>query len=470
MDEKRTYTVKEFDYLVSSTGARFLSSSVSSFTILPDAIFDELIEYLLSSVKEEGKQLFRVMKLSSNAHFGKAIQLQNYVGIIELPRSKKRIEILPKIYSGNAEVGSIREIKQILLSMLSSLKDFPLLHLGEASLDLKKLSLYEVFIRIFLDRVLDLSKRGLKSDYLEVTENSSSFRGHLNVPLHIKYNSAHDERFYIIHEEYSLSRPENRILKSAILKLLKVTEDAENAFLAKRALIYFDEVAQSLDFESDYRRIQFDSSNQGYLGVIQWAMVFLRNQSFSIFGGGTNGQSLLFPMDRIFEQYIASQIARLIRLHNKKYGTHYRFVSQESNKYLFDVPKSFKIRPDLKLDQEGCETILLDTKWKILSDKKPKNNISQSDMYQMYAYSKRYHATDVYLLYPAAPSTPFIQNREFLANDPMLTTRIRLEFLDVPNIVTTSKKGLNSSPNCLYQFLLQFIKTDEDKRKTIVTV
>ena len=468
MSNRKTYTVKEFDRLVSETGARFISNISNDVTVISDSDFDDLQDYLLTSIKEEGKQLFKVLKISSHAHYGKTIQLQNYVGIIELPKSKTRIEVLPKIYSGNAEISEIGDIKNILLSMLSALKDFPVLELGHASLDVRKLSLYEVFIRIFLGRVLELAKKGLRSDYVEVTENINRFKGRLDMPLQIKHNAAHSERFYVRHDEYSLSRPENKILKLAIKKLLSKTEDAENAFLAKRTLIYFDEVEESLDYESDYRHISFDSSNQGYLGVIQWAMVFLRNKSFSIFGGDTNGQALLFPMDKLFEQFVASQAAKLINAHNKKYGTHYRFVSQESAKYLFDVPKSFKLRPDIKV--EGDQSILLDTKWKILTDKKPRNNISQSDMYQMYAYSKRYNASLVYLLYPESASSHAITDTEYEASTDPLKTHISLRFLDLKNMNDHSNKNLLAEDNGLYSLLLQFLSKEAGAGITITTV
>ena len=468
MSNRITYTVKEYDRLVSETGARFISDAPNNVTKLSDSDFDDLVEYLLSSVKEEGKQLFKIIKLSSHSHYGKTIQLQNYVGIIELPKSKNRIEVLPKIYSGNADDFDKKQLKMLLLSMLSTLKDFPVLELGNASLDIKELSLYEVFVRIFLGRVLELAKKGLRSDYLEVTENLNCYKGRLEMPMHIKYNAAHSERFYVRHDEYSLSRPENRILKLAIKKLLSNTEDAENAFLAKRTLIYFDEVEESVDYESDYRRISFDSSNQGYLGVIQWAMVFLRNKSFSIFGGDTNGQALLFPMDKLFEQYVASQVAKLINAHNKKYRTHYRFVSQKSTEFLFDIPKSFKLCPDIKVD--GNQSVLLDTKWKILTDKKPKNNISEADMYQMYAYSKRYNASLVYLLYPQSPWSHLITNTEYEASRDPLKTHISLHFLNLKNMYDHSKKNYLADDNDLYSLLLQFLSKEAGAGFSITTV
>ncbi|NLD05712.1 MAG: restriction endonuclease, partial [Synergistaceae bacterium] len=55
--------------------------------------------------------------------------------------------------------------------------------------------------------------------------------------------------------------------------------------------------------------------------------------------------------------------------------------------------------PDIVLEFGG-HTVVLDTKWKILSDNYRNRGISQSDMYQMYAYSKKYEADSIILVYP----------------------------------------------------------------------
>lgn len=466
---RRTYQVKEFDYLAPETAEKFYRGDKSHICFVNDEDFSLLKEYLLTSVADEGKQLFQTAKLAVHAKWGEVVQLKNYVGMIELSNGS-RIEILPKIYNKDAEINNPDQIKVLLLKMLSTLKDFPLvLDLGEATLNLQNLSLYEIFIHIYLNRILELTKLGLRSDYTELEESLPSFRGRLKVTDQIRVNHSHAERFYVQHDEYTMSRPENRIIKTTLDKLIRVTEDQENKFLARKLLNFFDEVPMSADFEIDYRRINFDNSNIGYLGAIQWSMVFLRNKSFSIFGGESNGQSLLFPMDRIFERYIASQINRLIRLHNETYGTKYRFVSQEATKYLFDVPKAFKIKPDIKIT--GTDNIILDTKWKLLSEKKAHNNVSQGDMYQMYAYSKRYMASQVFLLYPDCPFADSITQRSFQANDAILSTVVSLHFLNLQNIADFAGKNRSASlvdENGLYSFLRLILKENAGVEQTIL--
>ena len=74
----------------------------------------------------------------------------------------------------------------------------------------------------------------------------------------------------------------------------------------------------------------------------------------------------------------------------------------------------------------------LKTKWKSLADN-PRINygISQADMYQMYAYSKKYGTSEIWLLYPVNPEMRDHQDISFDSNDGV---NVRLFFVDVANI------------------------------------
>jgi len=51
----------------------------------------------------------------------------------------------------------------------------------------------------------------------------------------------------------------------------------------------------------------------------------------------------------------------------------------------------------------------MDAKWKRLSRQNRNYGISQADMYQVYAYAKKYKTSEIYLLYPANEE---MQNQE----------------------------------------------------------
>ena len=71
----------------------------------------------------------------------------------------------------------------------------------------------------------------------------------------------------------------------------------------------------------------------------------------------------------------------------------------------------------------------MDTKWKKLINNERKNyGISQADMYQMYAYSKKYETEDIWLLYPKNDEISEDINIEFDSGD---GTKVRVFFVDV---------------------------------------
>ena len=59
------------------------------------------------------------------------------------------------------------------------------------------------------------------------------------------------------------------------------------------------------------------------------------------------------------------------------------------------------MKPDIVIKRKSDKAVFVcDTKWKLLADEKNNYGISQADMYQMYAYQKKYNACNITLLYP----------------------------------------------------------------------
>lgn len=81
-------------------------------------------------------------------------------------------------------------------------------------------------------------------------------------------------------------------------------------------------------------------------------------------------------------------------------GTAWSVTLQDRRYHLFE--RQFALRPDIVLRNEDTgRVIVLDTKWKVLINEPRKNyGISQADMYQMYAYAKKYNTDEIVLVYP----------------------------------------------------------------------
>ena len=335
--------------------------------------FDELIKFAEAS---------EFLSLSWQRQCGAYVQAKNYIGVIRLP-SGFQIEILPKIYK--AIDATEEELRALVVKMLRSLKNFNNKKFLDADLNKARLPLYEIFIRAYLEMVLELVKRGLRSSYTLREENLNFFKGKLLVRENIRRNFAHHEKFFVAFDEYNLDRAEHRLIKSTLIKLLHTTHDSENFRLINRLLGDFDSVPASTNYIKDFAAVFINRQNRDYQTVMEWTKIFLRGESFTSFAGKTRVQALLFPMEKLFEAYITKHIQKI-------FSDRFTVKIQAQEKSLFDKPtKSFALKPDIILERTG-EIIILDTKWKF----KP----STDDMYQMFVYAKKYDAKKVFLLCP----------------------------------------------------------------------
>ena len=174
----------------------------------------------------------------------------------------------------------------------------------------------------------------------------------------------------------------------------RLSHDEENLRDIRRFLLIFDGIEASENVEKDFARCASDRSSKDYAPVLELCRVFLRKKGFDLYGSANNVIALLFPMEKLFEKYIAHE------MRGYAHANGWTLREQDVGIALFDG-RQFALRPDIVLERNGRK-IIVDTKWKRLSaDKNVNFGITQSDMYQMYAYHTRYQGVvQVILLYP----------------------------------------------------------------------
>ncbi len=98
----------------------------------------------------------------------------------------------------------------------------------------------------------------------------------------------------------------------------------------------------------------------------------------------------------------------------------------------------FSLRPDIVVRTDTKHTYVMDTKWKRLyNDPSVNYGISQADMYQMFAYSKKYHTPYIWLLYPVTETMKDHKQIIFKSDE---DTEIRVQFVDVAKIHKSLKE------------------------------
>lgn len=365
---------------------------------LPERAFDQLEQFVLSNRKENaGAHPLELMTLGARPGLGKVITARNYVGVITT-RDGTEIEILPKLVL--AEDNSDRAVRRVFLTMLRTVQEAPFKTFHTAHLNTARMRLLDLFVRMFLDETNRLIRHGLKFDYTASQGNKTCVRGKIVFPEHIRKNLLHRERVYLEYDVFSPDCPENRLVKSTAVYLQHHSTDLQNRRDLRTVLSVMDQVLVSRNIEQDFLRCGRLRASADYRWLIELCRVFLQGRSFSAFSGGQAALALLFPMERVFESYVAAAVLR--HLDPGRYRVHV----QARGKYLFEQPrKQFALRPDLVVeDLENGERTVLDTKWKLLSPQWYNYGISQGDMYQMYAYQKEYHAKQAVLLYPNCSS------------------------------------------------------------------
>ena len=424
--------VREYDIITCNN----LYKNNDKLKYLPEKAFFELEQLIYSyGSSDDNADMIDFFKVGSKKNIGKVIFAGSYVGTVQL-KCGYQIQVLPKIALKDSD-NERDQTEEIFVRMLASMKDFPWKNYNDANLKIGQMSLYEIFIALYLQKVWILLRKGLKAAYIFNEDNLSYFKGKLIVSEHVRQNLFHKERMYVCFDEYKTDCPENRLIKSALLILRKLTGSSENIRNIRRILTYFEDISPSNNYPQDFTRIRTGRDMKDYEELMRWTKVILLGKSFIPFSGSVMARSMLFPMERVFESYVAKYI-RIV------FGESGWDVSiQDKGYYLFDNPKRFALRPDIVLSNRNYEKYVMDTKWKVLRNDPYSNyGISQADMYQMYAYSKKYMAKETWLLYPLSEKIGENYRIQYDSEDGVRVRLFMVDLTDIVNSLTVLKRML----------------------------
>ncbi len=405
-------------------------------------IFDELKNF----ADEKGNHIFL------NSYGKNRLKARNYVGLIQT-KSGFCLEILPKTFrTANENDGfkikdcicssfdknnetrqsdkvdsyidksahndnlksqkcQVCKAKDLLLKMLKTLKNSPFKQSHISNLKTQNAPLLEIFVIMFLNEIETLIKKGLKSDYVECEQNRKFLKGKLLFTQNLKHNFAHKERFFTANDEFIADIAPNRLIVSTILLLSKCNFSAKTSGRILQSRFVFDEISPSQNYDKDFAKCENLRHFKAYELILLWCKIFLKKQTFTAYQGSQNAFALLFDMNELFESFVAWHLKRYVA----QKGYKCQIKTQESNRYLLEVggePK-FQIKPDIVCRKDNAVIFIADTKWKILDFNRNDYGISQSDLYQVFAYLAKYQCNKGYLIYPKIDSDS-IKHKTFI--------------------------------------------------------
>ena len=351
----------------------------------------DLEKFALENQADEEDNYRPVLQLSN----GK-LKAQNYVGIIETHKGTV-LEILPKVDFVEDEDKEKTKTKWYFFQMLRDWRGFKSAQFNASHINaVRRFNMLEVFVHLFLNNLVLLTQRGLARHYQSEEDNQPYLRGRILFPQHIRENVANRARFYVGYDEFSANRPANRLIHSTIHKLMGSVRQPRNQQLLHQLRISFSDIPQSAHFESDWMQHRVDRSIQHYDEVMQWVGLFLFNHGLTTFAGKHVNQTLLFPMWEVFEDFVTANFRR--------YQKDFFVYKQRPQKPLACIGGKgvFYMKPDISLTKQDDVKFILDTKWKQINEESSdlKHGISQADMYQLFAYGKKYGCKRIALVYP----------------------------------------------------------------------
>lgn len=302
------------------------------------------------------------------------------MGIVAAPGAT--LEILPKIDGDDGKV------RKALVHMLAAAWDLRLAEGEVASLATQRLDLLEILIGLFSNRLLAAVRRGLPRRYITWEEDLPRLRGKLDVTRQFTRLTMRPDLLACRFDELSENTPLNRVFKAAVNLLRTRVRTHANVRL-------LDELAARLEFvgkssEPLREQVRLDRTNTAFHELYELACILLQGDWQATSQGDTPGFSLLFPMNDLFEKFIARKMMSA--------GLGMSVVAQPKRAHALRDGEQplFQLNPDLLVNGN----IVLDTKWKKLRPVESKLGVEQDDVYQMLAYASAYNAERLVLLFP----------------------------------------------------------------------
>ncbi|HAT4261189.1 TPA: McrC family protein [Clostridium perfringens] len=315
----------------------------------------------------------------------------NYVGYIRL--STVSIEILPKISLN----GSVELERKALLNMLSKCGILKVNYSEISSLKLYKQSLNEILAYLFSKKLQKELRKGVYGEYVYIEENINSLKGSLRVQEQIKNMASHSLKAFCRFEEFSRDNKLNKILSFFVKEVMKNIKNRETLKLLRISEMILGEVDERSITLNEVNNFSFNRLNKPFEDAFTLGKMIVLGESALGNLGENKVYSILFKMNEIFEIYIGKLLKELlyketVHIQHSKYKL---LIKEESNRGVF------KLIPDIVIEKNGIERVIIDTKWKSVESKFNRHGVKREDLYQMYAYLTRYkNARTVILLYP----------------------------------------------------------------------
>ncbi len=316
------------------------------------------------------------------------ISTTSYVGVIKY--GDMQLNIVPKIL-GKDDPKDTESCLKNLVFMLGYINKLHIYSTQEAEIATANNPFLEILIAYYARTLLDALHRHIPHHYEVREDNISNLRGRILFPQHFRLNSANQSKLYCQFDEFTSDNLLNQTLKFVAYKLRKHTKNKTTRQQLTKILAVYESISLKEVTYAQTKKIILNRNQIFFQEPLKIARMFLQHHTISLHEHTLTNFAILFDMNLLFEEFVANALTR-------QFG-HQKVRTQEEAKREIITKKhpipSYDIKPDIILR----DTIIIDTKYKVLD--LPKKKPSSEDIYQMLAYAHFYPTCKhIILCYP----------------------------------------------------------------------
>ncbi len=316
------------------------------------------------------------------------VQFNEFVGAIQIGNTL--IEVLPKADKNQKTVDEENKWRNILIDMLRAVGSFDLKTPSHSNLKIKPNNILDLYFELFIKEIEYLYHSGLVKQYRKAEGNLTALKGSLQFARHLQQNLTHQERFYVRHTKYDVEHKIHFIIYKTLRLLKQININASLYSRIGNLLLNFPEMPDIKVSENTFNKIVYTRKTQSYSRALEISRLILLQYHPDLSKGRDHVLALMFDMNKLWEQFVYVSLRKQKALDVS--------ISAQSSKYFWKPANGNRttIRPDIVINKDKGNCIVLDTKWKNLNGKNP----SQEDLRQMYVYHEYFGAKKVALVYP----------------------------------------------------------------------
>ncbi len=290
------------------------------------------------------------------------IKPKNYCGFLSI--DNESYFIVPKIATDN------KQNLNIFIYMLIYAYDVNLKNEDLIQVENQEHHIFELFIRLFSDALLDEFKKGIFKQYITMQENLKVLRGKYIIEKN--FNNFYHQNIYCEFDEFSMDNELNRFFLYAI-RIFKKFSSYSNLHKCEAVL---DEVEY---FNVDFKQINlhFNRMNNRYKKSYEVALMILQKLIPMIQNNTDKSFAFLFNMAVVYEKFV---------------GKMYQEIDKTTQLQKQGNFGSLYLKPDIVTARQ-----IIDTKYKKANSR---SDLKRDDKYQMFAYGVNFKVKKTMLLYP----------------------------------------------------------------------